>query len=105
MPTSPGSSGEPPEHNRTPVLSNRGSVGRRRSEPWGVAAHDGMVTHLHTRYNTYMRLIVEVRDQLHQRLKTQAQAEGRPQSAIVRELIEQYLEKAEKARKESHGHS
>lgn len=72
---------------------------------WGETAHGGMVTHLHTGYNTYMRLIVEVRDELHQRLKTQAQAEGRPQSAIVRELIEMYLEKAEKAQKESHGRS
>lgn len=50
-----------------------------------------------------MRLIIEVRDALHERLKVQAQAEGRPQAAIVRELIERYLEQAEKARKESNG--
>jgi predicted DNA-binding protein len=51
-----------------------------------------------------MRLIIEVRDELHQRLKEQAQAEGRPQSAIVRELIEMYLARAKKAKKESkHG--
>lgn len=60
-----------------------------------------MVTHLHTGYNTHMRLIIEVRDELHRRLKAQAQAEGRPQSAIVRELIAVYLAEAEKARKES----
>jgi predicted DNA-binding protein len=52
-----------------------------------------------------MRLIVEVRDELHKRLKAQAQAEGRPQSAIVRELISIYLAEAEKARKESNGSS
>lgn len=50
-----------------------------------------------------MRLIIEVRDELHQRLKSQAQAEGRPQAAIVRELIEKYLERADRARKESDG--
>lgn len=40
-----------------------------------------------------MRLVVEVSDELHQRLRERAVKEGRPLAAIVREVIEKYLKK------------
>ena len=38
-----------------------------------------------------MRMVVEVSDELHGRLKKQAKVEGRPLSKVVREMAEDYL--------------
>ena len=45
-----------------------------------------------------MRMVVEISDELHDRLKAQAKVEGRPFSRIVRQVIEVYLKKEEKKR-------
>lgn len=41
------------------------------------------------------RVVIEVRDELHERFKEQARKEGRPQVVILREIIEAYLKKKE----------
>jgi len=43
-----------------------------------------------------LRLVIEVKEELHERLKERASKEGRTQSAIVRRLIEDYLKKESK---------
>jgi predicted transcriptional regulator len=40
-------------------------------------------------------MVVEISDELHDRLKKQAKDERRPLSRIVREQLEQYLKKKE----------
>lgn len=41
-------------------------------------------------------MVVEVSDDLHQRLKKQAKEEGRPLARVVREVLEKYLKKEER---------
>lgn len=43
-----------------------------------------------------MRMVIEIPDELHARLKRQAHAEDRPLAQIVRELVKEYLEKKKK---------
>jgi|WetSurSiteA1Bulk_404760.scaffolds.fasta_scaffold39427_3 predicted DNA-binding protein len=40
-----------------------------------------------------MRMVIEMPDELHARLKKRAHDEDRPLAKIVRELIKEYLEK------------
>jgi len=44
-----------------------------------------------------MRMVIEMPDELHARLKKQAHDEDRPLAKIVRELIKEYLEKKKDA--------
>lgn len=44
-----------------------------------------------------MRMVIELPDELHARIKKQARDEDRPLAQIVRELIKEYLEKKKDA--------
>ena len=43
-----------------------------------------------------MRMVVEISEELHGRLKKKAKTDGRTVVSVLRELIEKYLEKEEK---------
>ena len=43
-----------------------------------------------------MRMVVEVSEDLHGRLKQQAKSEGKPLAKVVRQMIEEYLKKEKK---------